>query len=130
MCRQSKKKSVVFMYFCISMITIFSQEQEAYDLFTIDFLYPLSLFSNIESCCRELWSDLDLFYGEHLRFTPEATIEHLDNSFLLLQSRVNTLLASDEALIYLPEDITYLLEIITVIEHKAFHILHLFEVHQ
>jgi hypothetical protein len=84
-----------------------------------DYLYPYSQFHLIESFCKSIWSDLDLF------LTHEP-FEQLEEKIPLLRKNIDHLLKevkkmvfnSAESATFLPEDTIYLIRMVTVLANK------------
>ncbi|OQA36078.1 MAG: hypothetical protein BWY54_00254 [Candidatus Dependentiae bacterium ADurb.Bin331] len=108
----------VFLSFVTHLYCLHNEENSFVHV-CADYLYPYSSFHKVESICKNMWSDLDLF------LTHEP-FEQLLEKAPVLCAEIEQLLTAVKSLSrneketesYLPEDILYLMRMIGVLANK------------
>lgn len=119
--KKNTQSALICAFFLLSGVKLCcSYEQElSFAHLCVDYLYPYSSFHKVESMCKSMWSDLDLF------LTHEP-FEQLLQKTPLLCAEIEQLLAAVKSLVrneqetesYLPEDIIYIMRLVGVLANK------------
>jgi hypothetical protein len=114
------KKAVLLVYWVLFSMS-YPENLCAIDAheFFLNYLYPQTNFHRVELIGKELWSDLDLLLNNR------ETISDAINSNYLRGQCINLLHATqkmcsehEETRNYLPDDVEYLIEIVSLLENK------------
>lgn len=98
-------------------------------LFSLDYLYPQTCFYRVEVLAKELCHDLDFILSNNQVLDDALQTNYLKDLYTKIYRAAEVLACNEqEAYNYLPEDITYLLDIVEHIHQKNLILITLIEV--
>ena len=109
----------------VLLIVLFAARSVAQDsihgmvTLSTEYLYPYGQFNYIQAMCKNVWSDLDLFLTHEPLEQLEEKVPVLCKDIDGLLVAVKRMVAQPaEAASYLPEDMIYLMRLVTLLAHK------------